>query len=238
MSLDTRYSMIDNFIYLYHTNEVIVIPTFADSITDSLHANFSQETPLTRSAPIYSYQNSGPRSLQVMFDLHRELMYEVNYKVSNIKPDAGDDYVDYMIKAVQAAALPEYSMALKMVNPPVIALKLGNDIFIKGVVTGDVGVTYGYPIIPGRKPDGSIDESQSKYASVKIGFGINEVDPYQASDVMREGSFRGVPKTLERFVYGDMLINNIVKNSARSSSGGSFVNFAGKSSGFMTRMEK
>lgn len=215
----TRYPMIDNFVYLYHTNEIIVIPAFADSITDSLHANFAQETPLTRSAPIYSYQNSGPRSLQVLFELHRELMWEINYKQSTVKPDAGDDYVDYMIKAIQAAALPQYDMALKMVNPPVIALKLGDDVFIKGVVTGEVGVTYGFPIIPGKNPDGSPDESKSRYASVKIGFGVYEIDPFQASDVMRDGSFRGVPKTLQRFIYGDTTLD-IIKNNGGNSSGG------------------
>jgi len=198
-----RYSMIDNYIYLYHMHEFIVIPAYADSITDEIQASFVQETPLSRSAPIYSYQDSGPRSLQVMFNLHRELMSEINYKVSTIKPDAGDDYVDYMIKAVQASALPSYDMALKMVNPPIIALKLGSDIFIKGVITGRVGVTYGYPIIPGVNKDGTIDESKSRYASVGIGFGINEIEPYQASDVMRDGSFRGLPKNLERFNYGD-----------------------------------
>lgn len=213
----TRYTMIDNFVYLYHTNEVIVIPEFADSITDSIQANFAQETPLSRSAPIYSYTSSGPRSLQVEFNLQRELMYQLNYQTSNVKPDAGDDYVDYMIKAVQACALPEYDMALKMVNPPVIALKLGNDIFIKGVITGQVGVTYGFPIIPGVDAKGRKDESKSRYSSVRIAFGVNEIDPYQASDVMRDGSFRGVPKTLEKYVYGDIAVN-ITKNSAGSAS--------------------
>ena len=219
MSLDTRYQMIDNFVYLYHTNEVIVIPAFADSITDNIQANFAQETPLSRSAPIYSFQSSGPRTLQVMFNLHRDLMYEINYKVSTIKPDAGDDYVDYMIKAVQASALPEYDMALKMVNPPVVALKLGNDIFIKGVVIGPVGVTYGFPIIPGVDAYGRIDQSMSRYADVRIGFSISEIDPFQASDVMRDGSFRGVPKTLEKYVYGDIAVN-MTKNAAGSSGAG------------------
>lgn len=208
MAVSTRYSMIDNYIYLYHTNEVIVIPAFADSITDTTQVTFSAETPLSRSAPIYSYQNSGPRSLQVMFNLHREMMYEINYQVSNVKPDAGDDYVDYMIKAVQASALPAYDVALKMVNPPVIALKLGDDIFIKGVITGSVGVTYNYPIISGRNPDGTINDAVSRYASVAIAFGVNEIDPYQASDAMRDGSFRGLSKTLERFTYGDFSILN------------------------------
>ena len=218
MALETRYSMIDNFVYLYHTNEVIVIPAYADSVTDNIQANFNSEIPLSRSAPIYSFANSGPRSLQVLFELQREIMYEINYGVSTVKPDAGDDYVDYMIKAVQAAALPEYDMALKMVNPPVIALKLGDDIFIKGVVVGQVGVTYSLPIIPGVDDRGRKDESKSRYSSVKIGFSVSEIDPFQASDVMRDGSFRGVPKTLERYVYGDS-VENIIKNASGRTNG-------------------
>lgn len=207
MAFDTntnRYQMIDNYIYLFHTNELIVVPAFAESITDSIQASFASEIPLSRSAPIYSYQNSGPRSLQASFKLHRETMREINYRVSNVKPDAGDDYVDYMIKAVQASALPSYDVALKMVNPPVVALKLGNDIFIKGVITGSVSVSYALPITPGVKPDGSRDDSISKYANVTIELGINEIEPYQASDVMRDGSFRGVPKSLVRFTCGDV----------------------------------
>lgn len=214
----TRYQMIDNFVYLYHTNEVIVIPAYAESITDNIQANFSSEIPLSRSAPIYSYKNSGPRSLQVMFNLQRDIMFEINYKVSTVKPDAGDDYVDYMIKAVQAAALPEYDVALKMVNPPVVALKLGTDIFIKGVVTGQVGVTYNLPIIPGVDENGNRDDSKSRYSSVSIAFNVEEVDPFQASDVMRDGSFRGVPKTLEKYVYGGIVVAP-TKNLGGSSSG-------------------
>lgn len=192
----TRYKMIDNFLYLYHTGDFIVIPTFADSITDSIQANFASSTPMSRSAPIYSYENSGPRTLQVEFDLHRDLMKEINYQTSNVTPKAGDDYVDWMIKAVQAAALPSYKDSQKMVDPPVVALKMGNDIFIKGVVTGAVGVTYQLPIIPGIDKDGNPDSSIGRYASVRLGFGISEIDPYQASDVIKMGSYRGIPKTL------------------------------------------
>ena len=196
MALETRYAMIDNYIYLFHTKTLIVVPTFVDGVTDSTSISFSQSTPLSRTAPIYSYENSGPRSLRVDFDLHRDMMYEINYGVSNINPNAGDDYVDYLIKAVQAAALPTYEAANKMVNPPVVAVRLGNDIFIKGVVTGDVGVTYNFPII-----------GDGHYGSVRFGFNVSEIDPYDAEEVMKVGSYRGIPTTLDRRVYGNVLNN-------------------------------
>lgn len=225
-STKTRYPIIDNFIYLFHTNEIIVIPSYADSISDSMSVNFSSETPLSRSAPIYSYVNSGPRSMRFEWQLRRDMMSQINYGISNVKPDAGEDYVDYMIKAVQASALPEYDMALKMVNPPVIAVKNGDDIFIKGVVTGAVTVTYQPPIIPGVNPDGTRNNSLSRYANITIGFDVNEVDPYQASDVMKLGSFRGVPTTLERFIYGDIAGANIMNSE---SSGKGDTSYAGPS---------
>lgn len=196
MSIDTRYKQIDNYIYLFHTDTFIVVPAFVDNITDSLGVNFASETPLSRTAPIYSYQNSGPRTVRILFNLHRDMMKEINYGVSNAPVDLSmpnnDDYVDYMIKAIQAAALPSYDAANKMVNPPVVAARIGSDIFIKGVVTGGVEVNYSYPII-----------ENGKYATVNMGITISEIDPYQASDVLQMGSYRGVPKTLERFTYQD-----------------------------------
>ena len=194
MSLDTRYNMIDNYIYLYHIDTLIVVPTFTDSITDSLQANFSSETPLARSAPIYSYSNSGPRTIQFTFDLHRNLMYEINHGVSNAPVDnITDDYVDFMIKAVQASVLPSYDSANKTVSPPIVAVRLGNDIFIKGVVNSGVSVVYSYPIL-----------ENGKYASVKIQLSVSEIDPYQAKDVVEQGSYRGLSPSLERFTYQDL----------------------------------
>lgn len=201
MAITQKYKMIDNYMYLYHTNTFIVLPTFTESITDAIQVSFASETPLARSAPIYSYQNSGPRSVRFEFKLHRNMMTEINYGVSNAPVDVvkqmsknkGADYVDYIIKAVQAAALPEYSTSNKMVSPPVVALRLGNDIFIKGVISGAVNVTYGLPILEG-----------GKYASVTIAFDVLEVTPYQASDVISKGSYRGVSKSLQQITYNDL----------------------------------
>ena len=121
-------------------------------------------------------------------------MNEINYGVSNAPVDnLNDDYVDFMIKAVQAAALPSYDAASKAVAPPIVAVRLGSDIFIKGVVTGGVGVTYSYPIL-----------ENGRYANVQISLTISEMEPYQASDVISAGSYRGIPSTLEGFTYQDL----------------------------------
>ncbi len=195
--IEQYYQMIDNYIYLYHVSNqsgkegtVIVLPSYADSVTDTISVSYATETPLARSAPIYSYTSSGPRTVQVSFQLHRDMMKQINFKTSNASVTLKEDYVDLFIKYVQAAALPNYSTASKMVNPPVVALRLGNDIFIKGVIAGTVGITYNYPIL-----------SNGKYASVSIGFSISEIDPYDAKTVMKTGSFRGLSTSLERRVW-------------------------------------
>lgn len=184
------YNMIENYIYMYHVQQFIVIPTYPESLTDTLSVEFASSTPMSRSAPIYSYSKSGPRQMTIKLDLHRDLMTQVNKDVSNIPVSPGDDYVDTLIKKIQAIALPVYGATEKMVDPPIIACRFGNDIFIRGVVEGSVGVDYDLPIISGNK-----------YAHVGVSFTIVEVDPYSAPQVMTSGSFRGFDPSLERNVW-------------------------------------
>ena len=173
------YNMIENYIYMYHVQQFIVIPTYPESLTDTLSVEFASSTPMSRSAPIYSYSKSGPRQITIKLDLHRDLMTQVNKDVSNIPVSPGDDYVDTLIKQIQAIALPVYGATEKMVDPPIIACRFGNDIFIRGVVEGNVGVDYDLPIISGNK-----------YAHVGVSFTIVEVDRDSAPQVMTSGSFR------------------------------------------------
>ena len=197
------FNMIENYIYLYHIDKYILLPTYPQQIQDSLSASFQMSSPLSRSAPIFSYSHSGPRTIQVSLNLHRELMTQINYGMSNMdlslftgedaegaKIDFGDDYVDVLVKQIQAIALPRYAAEGKMVNPPMVALRFGNDIFIKGVVNGGVSITYSGPLL-----------EDNKYALVDISFTISEVDPYDAESVTRYGSFRGLNTTLERRLY-------------------------------------
>ena len=184
------YNMIENYIYMYHVQQFIVIPTYPESLTDTLSVEFASSTPMSRSAPIYSYSKSGPRQITIKLDLHRDLMTQVNKDVSNIPVSPGDDYVDTLIKQIQSISLPVYGATEKMVDPPIIACRFGNDIFIRGVVEGNVGVDYDLPIISGNK-----------YAHVGVSFTIVEVDPYSAPQVMTSGSFRGFDASLERNVW-------------------------------------
>ena len=183
-------NLIDNYIYIYHIDQFVIIPVWPDSIQDSLGSTFVENTPLSRSAPIFSYSKSGPRSMQINLKLHRDMMQQVNMGVSNLSIEIGDDYVDTIIKCMQECALPNYKDASKMVDPPMLAIRFGNDIFIKGIINGGVTVSYSGPIL-----------TTNKYVLIDIGFTITEIDPYDADTVMQTGSFRGLDKTLEKRLY-------------------------------------
>ena len=182
-------SILDNFVYLHHTDTLIAIPTFPESISDTMSVNFSQSDPISRSAPIYSYTKSGPRELQISLNLHRDLMYDLN-KNSALNVTIDNDYIDVLAAQIQAAALPRYAAAEKMVDPPIVSVRFGNDIFCKGVISGSVTVTYSGPIL-----------RTNKYAQVDISFNLHEIDPFDADTVMTTGSYRGISTDLERRVW-------------------------------------
>lgn len=186
--------LIENYIYIYHLGEggeFAVIPNYPDTINDNQGANFQSPTPLARTAPIYSFQSAGPRAVNFTFTFHRDHFDNVNTGVSNLKIDnlSNDDYIDTLIKKLQAVCVPNYNNTTKMINPPQAAIRIGNDFFIKGVVTSGVNVTWQPPILEGNK-----------YARCTLGFTISEVDPYDADTIAKEGSFRGITRTFKEIL--------------------------------------
>lgn len=190
MSENRSVNLIENYIYLYHIDKFVILPTYPESVQDSLSSSFNTTNIMSRTAPIYSYQYSGPRTIQVSLKLHRDMMQQINYGQSNLNVELGDDYVDTMVAQLQAIALPKYSASDKMVNPPMVALRFGNQIFIKGVVNGGITTQYQLPL-----------QSDGKYAIVNISFTISEIDPYDAETVINKGEIRGLARTLERNLY-------------------------------------
>lgn len=195
----TPGNLIDNYIYLYHVpgddnndglGQFVIIPTYPESYSESLNSTFSQQSILARSAPIFSYSNSGPRSVNISLSLHRDMMQNLNYGISNLKVAIGDDYVDTLINKLQAIALPKYDYGNKMVNPPMVAVRFGNEFFIKGIVQSGINMTNKLPLL-----------QNGKYAQVQISFNVMEVDPYDAETVMNQGQLRGLNTTLERNLY-------------------------------------
>lgn len=184
----------DCYLYISHLEEDFkfwILPQYPDTINDSMSSNFASNSALGRSAPVWTYSNSGPRSVQITLSLYREMMDAYNVGRSNSKlltDERGivkEDYVDNLIHAIQSIAVPKYNLSNKMVEPPLVAVRLGQEVFIKGIVNGAIGVTYKKPLL-----------YNNKYACVDLSFTVTEVDPYDATEVFNNGSFRGVVRTL------------------------------------------
>lgn len=163
----------ENFVHLHHINKTLTLPVDPDAISDNMGASFAESSPLSRSAPIYSYQHSGPRSVQVTFTFHRDLVREFNPElVKN-----GQDPVDLLVENLDALVLPDYDEANKIVNPPLVSLKIRDEIYIKGIVSGSVGITYNLPLLN----YGSAEAPSYKYAMITVSFGVTEITPFSAS---------------------------------------------------------
>ena len=185
-------NLIDNYIYLYHTDEWLLLPQYPDSIADKLTSTFASQNVLSRTAPIYAYSNSGPREVNVSLALHRDLVNSENLKASNLKINVvdGEDYVDTLIKRLQSIALPRYNATDKSIDPPMVALRFGNDIFIKGIVNGGISLEYMKPIL-----------YNNKYAQVTVNFNVYEITPFDADSVAQLGSFRGITRMFKDGIY-------------------------------------
>lgn len=174
----------DNYIYISHLDEGYKfwrIPVTPEEIGENMESNFGSTNALGRSAPVFTYSHSGPRTMNITLSLPRDIMDDVNQSWCNAKLGYGEDYVDNLIKAIQSISLPRYNLNNKAVEPPLVAIRFSNDIFIKGVVSGGINLTHKGPIL-----------SNNKRAIVDISFTISEVDPYDATTVFTNGSFRGV----------------------------------------------
>ena len=177
---------VTNYIYLYHTDKFIIIPEYPESITDNMTLTFNQTQALSRSAPVFTYAYSGPRSVTFNLELHRDMVNDLNITAGNTNLKSNvvsqtDDYVDALIKELQSIALPRYNVNNRAVIPPRVAVRFGNELFISGVVTSNISCVYNKPIL-----------SNGKYAKVSIGFTVSEYDPYDATLVSQLGSFRGI----------------------------------------------
>ena len=191
---DSRINQIlpDCYLYISHLDlaeeaKYWQLPGYPDDVTDQMSARFTPADALGRSAPVYTYSSSGPRSISLTFEFHRDMFEEMP---SNVVPRDDEDKAESFIHAIQAISVPKYNLSNKAIEPPLVAVRLGREIFIKGIVSGDISVTYSKPIL-----------SNEKYAIVKLGFTVTEVDPYDATTIFTNGSFRGLTATLRQGLH-------------------------------------
>lgn len=180
----------DCYLYISHLDEGFKywqLPGYPDSVDDKMESLFSPSTALGRSAPVYTFSHSGPRSISLTLNFHRDMFEEMP---TNVRARDGEDNAESFIHALQAIAVPKYNLSNKAIEPPLVAVRLGREVFIKGVVTSGIQVTYGKPIL-----------YNEKYATIKISFTIAEVDPYDSSTIFTNGSFRGLTATLKNGMH-------------------------------------
>lgn len=192
MANDSIFSRIlpDCYLYISHLDEEFKywqLPGYPDEVSDNMSSSFSENTALGRSAPVYTFSSSGPRTIQINLNFHRDMFEEMP---SNVVPKAGEDKAESFIHALQAIAVPKYNLSNKAIEPPLVAVRLGREVFIKGVVTSGINVTFGKPILVNEK-----------YATMKVSFTISEVDPYDSTTVFQNGSFRGLTATLRQGMH-------------------------------------
>lgn len=191
----------DNYIYFYHLQKCCIIPTYPESISDTTAITWSSDTPLGRSAPVQAYSNSGPRSFSIRFTLHRDLMNDLDFSdLGSIKTDVEpfwtEGYVDRFIKYVYASVLPKYQVyknGSKAVIPPRVAIKISDDLFLKGIITQAI-VSYGLPII-------TYADGTKHYATADIDMSFTETDPYDAETALSAGGFRGLTAAFKNGIY-------------------------------------
>lgn len=177
----------DCYLYISHLDEGAQywqLPGYPETVSDSMTSTFQANTALGRSAPVYTYSNSGPRTVNLSLRFHRDMFEEMP---TNVVPKAGDDKAESFIHALQAISVPKYNLSNKAIEPPIVAVRLGREVFIKGVVTSSISVTFGKPILVNEK-----------YATMEVSFTISEVDPYDSTTVYQNGSFRGLTATLRQ----------------------------------------
>lgn len=177
----------DCYIYISHLDseyQYWQLPCYPDEVTDDMVSTFDQSTALGRSAPVFTFSHAGPRSINITLNFHRDMFEDIP---SNVAPQPGEDKAESFIHALQAIAVPKYNLSNKAVEPPLIAIRLGQEVFIKGIVSSSISVTFGKPILVNEK-----------YATLKISFKVTEVDPYDSTTVFQNGSFRGLTATLKQ----------------------------------------
>jgi hypothetical protein len=192
MPKDDIFSRIlpDCYLYISHLDEEFKywqLPGYPDKVTDDMKSSFAENTALGRSAPVYTFSSSGPRTINISLNFHRDMFEEMP---SNVVPRDGEDKAESFIHALQAIAVPKYNLSNKAIEPPLVAIRLGREVFIKGIVSGGVSVTYSKPILVNEK-----------YAAMEISFTVSEVDPYDATTVFQNGSFRGMTATLRKGMH-------------------------------------
>lgn len=78
MSFNGQYKILENnFIYFYHLKKYFILPIYPEQIAEQLSSKFAENNAISRSAPVFSYIQSGPRTVQISLSLHRDMFKDI-----------------------------------------------------------------------------------------------------------------------------------------------------------------
>ena len=101
----------DCYIYISHLDgskgeiQYWRLPQYPDEVTDQMSSSFSEQNALGRSAPVYTFSNAGPRTVQFNLEFHRDMIDEANVGYSNVPLKDGEDHSDKLISAHSCSCL-------------------------------------------------------------------------------------------------------------------------------------
>lgn len=176
-----------SYLYIYHLKKEWYLPVLPQGITNSLPISFSPTPIPLSSAPLQTFSSAGPRTVSITLKMHRK-MFELEDKKNGAKK------MEELINDISALALPKYTSASKLVVPPTVLYRAGNEVCIRGIVSGNVSITTS----GAWQRDGKLSE-------IDIQFTIVEVEAFSAEYAQNHGVLRSIPTDLTRSVWQNYL---------------------------------
>ena len=164
-------------------NTLIYMPCWPEQVSDGVSAEYETPTVMGRSAPYVIYSYTGERSIEFTFKLHREMLdtpvalltESIIKNPDQVATRAGE--IDRIVRIIESAVYPNYDNTIAAVRTQV---KIGNTLFISGVMTSQSTNWYG--------PIGS----DHKYKQCDVTFTVLEVtnNPKSQSQIAQIGGWR------------------------------------------------
>lgn len=147
--------------------KTLYMPCYPDGVTDVTNVDYTSQNVLGRSEPFQAYNNSGPRSIQFSFRMHREMTGNISQ-------------IEEIVRCIESSVYPNYNANSSSVAAVKTSVRIGNVIYISGIVTSQ-STSWEGPIGPDHK-----------YNMVTVSFTVTEVtgSPKTAGYVSQNGGFR------------------------------------------------
>lgn len=153
---EADYSPISAGCYIVVGGSGAVFPCFPEEVSESVSSSYNSEIPLGRQEPFYVYENSGPRTVNVSFRMHREMFPTITG-------------LDSLINLIESGV---YSSS-NGVPAKRVFLKIGGQISISGIINGQVSVTWSETL--NAIPSVFGGWSNAHYNIATVSFSVSEV---------------------------------------------------------------